>query len=425
MKFSDLKLDEWIIKALEKLELNNATDIQAAVINKVLEGENIIGRSQTGSGKTLAFGLPLLQDVNLDEKGVERLVVCPTRELAMQVADEIRRVTDQGEIPLAVAYGGSDITRQIVKIKKSKIVVGTPGRIIDHINRRTLKLGGLKTIVLDEADEMLDMGFKSDIEKILSFCPENVQKLMFSATFSKEVKSIAQTYMQDSEYVEVGNLQPAQIEQYYIYTEKDGKLYALDELVKENAKKSIIVFCNTKKMVEAIYMHLRKVYECAMLHGDMRQVDRKNMLNLLKQKSANILIATDVAARGIDIKGLGLVINYDLPQLDEYYIHRIGRTARAGEKGQAYTLLNTKEQLRRIETIKKLLKIEITEKVVRQKRIDVEKIKQTLFAKVKADKKDNKAKSNKKKLYKDKNKAKSKKDNKRIKHEKSFSNRWK
>lgn len=430
MKFNELNLEEWIVAALEKEGLVETTEIQAAVINKVLENKNIIARSQTGSGKTFAFGLPLLQDIDSEVKGIERLIVCPTRELAMQVADELRKISDCKPIGLAVAYGGSDITRQIVKIKKSKIVVGTPGRIIDHINRRTLKLCGLKTIVIDEADEMLDMGFKPDVEKIFSFCPENVQKLMFSATFSKEVKALAQTYMKNSEYVEAGGLQPIEIEQSYIYTDKNGKNFILDTLMEENKNKSIIVFCNTKKMVETLYMHLRKSYECAMLHGDMRQIDRKNMLNLIKQKSANVLIATDVAARGIDIKGLDIVINYDLPQMDEYYIHRVGRTGRAGQKGISYTILNTKEQLRRIEVISSSYNIDIEERVVKQKRIDVEKIKEKLFEKVKVQKDSKKTKNrfdkNKKPPKSQKNKIGIKsKNNKRVKHEKSFSNRWK
>lgn len=428
MKFSELALEEWIISALEKNDLFEATDIQAAVINKILTNKNIIARSQTGSGKTFAFGLPLFVGLDLESKGVERLIVCPTRELALQVTDELRKVADKGDIIIAPVYGGSDIGRQIAKVKKSKIVVGTPGRIIDHIKRRTLRLKNVKTIVLDEADEMLDMGFKGDVEKILSECPDDVQKLMFSATFSKEVKELAKTYMQDSEVIEIGNLQPVEIEQSYVITDKNGKFGVLEKVLQENEEASIIIFANTKAMVQSLYDVLRDNYKCALLHGDMKQNERKNMLSLFKKKSVNILIATDVAARGIDIKGLDVVINYDLPQMDEYYIHRIGRTARAGKSGVAITILNTSEQIRRIKVIENKLGVTISEKVVKQKRIDVEKIKEKLFDKYKVEKKKDAFKKDKKRLYKSESKNaknRNKTKNKRVKHEKSFSDRRK
>lgn len=362
-------LSEWIEEALESRQLFEPTKIQSEAMSVILEGKDVLASSETGSGKTLAFGLPALEMIDVESKGVEVLVVCPTRELAIQVNDEIKSIAKHKEganvVPL---YGGADFVRQIKLVKKNaKIVVGTPGRLIDHIERRSLKLNDIKMVVLDEADEMLNMGFKPDITKILSGVRKNTQIVMFSATVNDSVKKIAQTYQKDAVHIQVGksNSPISKVKQYFVNVGAKGKKQALIELMREYGKERKIIFCNTKKMTQSINAFLKdNGYRTLLIHGDMDQRERKQTMEQFKSNKANTLLATDVAGRGIDVKDLTLVINYDMPQNNEPYIHRIGRTGRAGKDGKAITIINNGDQLRRLKELCKTTSTTLGEKIV-------------------------------------------------------------
>lgn len=356
--FKDLGLSERVCEILEKANFITPTEIQEKSIPCVMKGMDIIGRSQTGSGKTLAFGLPALERVNIEEKGVEVLVVCPTRELASQNADEIRKIAIPLNIKTTPVYGGADMNRQISALKNAKIVIGTPGRLLDHIRRRTLKLHLVKILVLDEADEMLDMGFKEDIESILKQTSADRQTIMFSATMPKEIKKLAESYMKSPVMIEVGveNSAIEKVSQNYILCDKEDKLNAMLEIFKKYQPKQAIIFCNTKAMTDRLAESLVKSgIDALPLHGDMRQSQRKKVMDSIKlqKNDANILVATDVAARGIDIKDVDYVINYDLPNALEFYVHRIGRTGRAGKGGNVITIINSRSQLRILSEIER------------------------------------------------------------------------
>lgn len=362
--FENLGLRPDLVSALHEQGFSAPTEIQARAIPTILNGKDLIGLSQTGTGKTLAFSLPILQKVN-EERYVQALVLCPTRELAEQILLEVRKVISKNSGLRAVAvYGGADIQRQIYSLKRgANIVIGTPGRVLDHISRKTLKLGLVSTVVLDEADEMLNMGFRNDIETILRATPEERQTIMFSATMSKDILAITKKYMNKPETIQVGtpNATISNIKQTYFICPKDKKKRALHALLNELPRGRTIVFCNTKKMVDGVQVYLRKMGFMALaLHGDMPQNVRKRVMNEYKSEPNNILVTTDIAARGIDVKDIISVINFDLPQNNEYYIHRVGRTGRAGASGNAYTLLNTPEQVQDLQEIEKKTKSKIT-----------------------------------------------------------------
>ncbi len=362
--FESLGLEANLISALKEQEFTAPTEIQARAIPMVLRGQDVVGLSQTGTGKTLAFALPILQNVT-EEKYVQALILCPTRELAEQILFEFKKIINKNSRYRAVAiYGGADMQRQIYALKRgANIVVGTPGRVLDHISRKTLKLGLVKTVVLDEADEMLNMGFRADIESILRTTPDERQTIMFSATMSKDILSITKNFMNLPQTIQVGapNTTIANIKQTYFICPKDKKKRALHALLTELPRGRTIVFCNTKKMVDSVQVYLRKMGFMALaLHGDMPQGVRKRVMNEYKSEPNNIMVTTDIAARGIDVKDIISVINFDLPQNLEYYIHRVGRTGRAGKDGNAYTLLNTAEQVRDLQEIEKRTKSKIT-----------------------------------------------------------------
>lgn len=366
MKFTEFGLNPNLIKALNQYSFTETTQVQEKTIPVVLKGQDAVVRSQTGSGKTLAYCLPMIQKNNYDYPFIQSLVICPTRELALQVAAEIKKVIKYlPNMKVVAIYGGSDITRQIKDLKlKPQIIVGTPGRIMDHLNRRTLKLQNLKCLVLDEADEMLNMGFKEDIESILKYVPGTRQTLMFSATYPQSIKDIVNNYLTNPVSIEVGseNKSLANINQFYIHVNKLHKKESLLQLFEKLAPKHAIVFTNTKRMAEDIADLLNKAnFSALALHGDLRQSQRKKVLAEIKNSASNTLVASDVAARGIDINDIDFVINYDIPHNTEYFLHRIGRTARAGKSGSAVTIVTTKEQLNNLREIEKQTNSKINE----------------------------------------------------------------
>lgn len=348
MKFNEFNLDERILKAVNELGYEEATSIQAEAIPLALEGEDILGQAQTGTGKTAAFALPLLNRINPKSKQLQAIVLCPTRELALQVSKEFRKLALYlHSIKLLPVYGGQDIVKQIKSLKSGvQIIVGTPGRVMDHMRRKTIKLSSVKCVVLDEADEMLDMGFREDIETILSEVPEDRQTMLFSATMAKPILEIAKQYQRNAKNVKVVNkeLTVENIEQYYFEVKRSYKDEILSRLLDVYNPELSIIFCNTKKKVEEVANDLQnRGYFAEGLHGDLKQAQRDRVMGNFRSGKTEILVATDVAARGLDVKGVDLVINYDLPQDDEYYVHRIGRTGRAGKSGLALSFVSGKE----------------------------------------------------------------------------------
>ena len=365
VKFEEFNLSEKIKRALKDCGYIEATEIQAKAIPVILEGKDIIGQSKTGTGKTASYSLPMLEQIDSSVKKVQAIILCPTRELAVQVTDEIRKFNKYQEgIKCVTVYGGQAIENQIKAIKAgAQIVIGTPGRVIDHINRKTLKLNNIKIAILDEADEMLNMGFEEDIRTILDESPECRQTLLFSATMSKRILEIAKKYLNNPKNIKIKaeELTVNNIEQEIINlkaTMKDETTMRLIDLYNPNKS---IVFCNTKKKVDDLLEKLKsKGYKVEGLHGDIKQSQRERIMKRVKKGELKILIATDVAARGLDIDGLDLVINYDIPQEEEYYVHRIGRTGRNGKVGKAFTFVVGKEK-NKILDIQRYAKIKIKE----------------------------------------------------------------
>lgn len=368
MLFNELGLPEEIVRAVDEMGFEEATEIQAKTIPLLLEGRDVIGRSHTGTGKTAAFGIPAVTMIGKGDRNTVRvLILCPTRELAMQACDELDKfAAHMPWVRTCAVYGGADIERQIMRLKRGvNIVVGTPGRVMDHINRKTLKLDNLTTIILDEADEMLNMGFREDIELILGYVPENRQTVLFSATMPESIMAITEQYQRDP--VVVGVEQKSRtvdsVEQFFFEVPMGRKTDALQTLLLAYEPKLSMVFCNTKRMVDELTEQLvSKGFKAAGLHGDMKQQSRTQVLNAFKSGRLNILIATDVAARGIDVDDVDAVFNYDIPQDNEYYIHRIGRTGRAGKTGVAYTIASGRRQVTELMEIAKYIKAFIQRK---------------------------------------------------------------
>lgn len=356
-KFEELTLSKELQRAIQNVGFEEMTPIQAQAIPLILEGKDIIGQAQTGTGKTLAFGLPVLDGINPRIKKPQAVILCPTRELAIQVAEELKRMLKfKREVMILAVYGGQPIERQLRILKAGvHVVIGTPGRTIDHINRNTLQLDAVKTVVLDEADEMLNMGFIDDVELILKKTPKERQTLLFSATMPKPILDLTRRYQKEPEYVKVVHKQLTvpNIEQYYFEVKESIKLDVLCRLIDMYGFKSSLIFCNMKRRVDEVVMHLEaRGYPAQGLHGDMTQSQRNHAMDKFKRNISEILVATDVAARGIDVENIEAVFNYDVPQDEEYYVHRIGRTARAGKKGIAFTFVVGREvyHLREIES---------------------------------------------------------------------------
>ena len=342
--FKELNLSSEVQRALSEMGFEEATPIQSKAIPYILDGRDILGQAQTGTGKTCAFGIPAIDMVDPNVHGVQVLALCPTRELAIQVSEELKNVCKYKKgIKILPIYGGQSIDRQIMALKnKPQIIVGTPGRVMDHMRRRTLKLANLKMMILDEADEMLNMGFREDIDVILEDLPEERQTLLFSATISREIKEITKLYQKNPEHIVTVHkeLTIPSIEQYYLEVRESSKLELLCRLIDAKNVKLGLVFCNTKKRVDELTSALQtRGYSAEALHGDMKQSERDRVMTKFRKGHIDILVATDVAARGIDVNNIEAVFNYDIPSDEEYYVHRIGRTGRAGKKGVSYSFV--------------------------------------------------------------------------------------
>ncbi len=355
-RFDELELSRELRRALADMGFTDLTPIQSGSIPPIMEGRDVIGQAQTGTGKTLAFGIPIIEQLPRRGRKLEALVLCPTRELAVQVSDEIKRLAKyRRDIHVVPVYGGQPIQRQLNSLKRgARIVVGTPGRVMDHMNRGTIRLESLKIVVLDEADRMLDMGFVDDMKTILFAAPEERQTLLFSATMPQSIMDLVQKFQKEPHLVDVVGDQftVPQVEQAYLEVKPWMKLDVLCGLIDRYTPTSSLVFCNTKRRVDVIVKDLRsRGYEADSLHGDMTQSRRDHAMLKFRKRMSRVLVATDVAARGLDVNGIEAVINYDLPQDEQYYIHRIGRTARMGKDGRAFTLVlpSEMERLREIQ----------------------------------------------------------------------------
>ena len=348
MTFEEMCLDTRIMRAIAEMGFEQPSPIQAQSIPIAVEGKDMIGQARTGTGKTASFGIPMLQRINPKDKNLQAIVLCPTRELAIQSANEIRKLAKfLHGIKVLPIYGGQEISKQIRYLKGGvQIVIGTPGRVMDHLRRHTLKPQTVDIVVLDEADEMLNMGFREDIETILGQLPEERQTMLFSATMPKPILEIAKRYLHEPEIVKViqKELTVPKIEQYYYEVNPRKKNEVLSRLLDMYDPSLSLVFCNTKRKVDELVADLKgRGYFAEGLHGDMKQSQRDRVMNGFRNGRTDILVATDVAARGIDVDDVEAVFNYDVPQDDEYYVHRIGRTGRAGREGRAFTLVVGKE----------------------------------------------------------------------------------
>lgn len=369
MKFNEIKIREDILRGLEAMGFEDMSDIQKQAIPVILQGKDIVGLAKTGTGKTAAFGIPLVQTAAENrDAGVTGLALCPTRELAMQVCDELNKMSKFVEgIKVLPIYGGQDMGKQLSALKKNvNIVVGTPGRVMDHIRRKTLKLQSLKMLVLDEADEMLNMGFREDIEFVCSYISGEHQTELFSATMPDEIMELAGKYQNNPEFISVSKdeVTVSAIKQSYYMVKSHQKDSALCRLIDYMSPKRALIFCNTKRKVEALTLQLKKNgYSAEAIHGDFPQQQRDRIMSMFRNGNLELLLATDMVARGIDVDDVDVVFNYDLPQEKEYYVHRIGRTGRAGKKGKAVSIINTREG-RKIRDLENFCNAYIKEKVM-------------------------------------------------------------
>jgi len=382
MKIENIEISEKIQKALEEMGFEELTQIQLEAIPHILEGRDIIAQSNTGTGKTAAFGIPVIQGIDTDVKRPQAIALCPTRELAVQVANEFKKMSKFIDgLKIVSVYGGADIKGQIDKLRGgAQIIIGTPGRVIDLIDRGVIKLDELKITILDEADEMLKMGFKEDIELILSKVNHKTQTLLFSATMPESIMRITKQFQNNPVMIKTlrEGITAKEVKQSYFMVKHSDKIEALTRILDTYTTKLALVFCNTKRSVDELFdILVDKGYNCDKIHGDINQAQRLDTLNKFNNGLVDVLIATDVAARGLDIKEVEAVINYEIPTKEDYYVHRIGRTGRAGREGLSFTLLTNKE-------MKKLQAIErYTKKPLRKRQIPtiekVNEIKQDKF----------------------------------------------
>lgn len=361
--FGKLSLSKKVLTAVSEMGFEEPTPIQAKTIPLIMDNLDVIGQAQTGTGKTAAFGIPIVEKINTSLFKVQALVLTPTRELAIQVAEEVGKLGHQKRVKVLPIYGGQPIDRQIRSLRMGvHVVIGTPGRVLDHLERRTLSLANVNIAVLDEADEMLDMGFIEDIESIIKNTPQQRQTLLFSATMPLPIKRLAEKYMKHPEFVTISkeNLTVPSIQQYYYEIAHGSKLDALSRILDFENYESVIVFSRTKRGADELAAGLQtRGYLAESLHGDLTQAQRDKTMRSFRQGQADILVATDVAARGLDIDRVSHVINYDIPQDPESYVHRIGRTGRAGREGKALTLI-VPQEYRQLSMIERLLKSRIT-----------------------------------------------------------------
>lgn len=390
MKFEELNIDERILRAIEDMGFEETSPIQTQAIPAVCEGIDVVGQAQTGTGKTAAYTIPMLMKINPQIKKPQAIVLCPTRELAVQVAEEIRKLAKyMSDIKVLPVYGGQEIVRQIKSLKTGvQIIVGTPGRVMDHMRRKTVKFDNINMVILDEADEMLDMGFREDMETILTDTPQDRQTVMFSATMPKAIMDIARNFQKDAKVIKVvrKELTVSNIEQFYYEVRPKNKTEVLCRLIDIYNPRLSVVFCNTKRQVDELISELKgRGYFADGIHGDMKQQQRDRVMDDFRSGKVDILIATDVAARGIDVDDVDMVFNYDIPQDEEYYVHRIGRTGRAGRSGMALSFISGKE-VYKLKDIERYCKTKILAKTVpslddvKNTKVDnmFEKIKQTI-----------------------------------------------
>ena len=390
MKFEELNIDERILRAIEDMGFEETSPIQTQAIPAVCEGIDVVGQAQTGTGKTAAYTIPMLMKINPQIKKPQAIVLCPTRELAVQVAEEIRKLAKyMSDIKVLPVYGGQEIVRQIKSLKTGvQIIVGTPGRVMDHMRRKTVKFDNINMVILDEADEMLDMGFREDMETILTDTPQDRQTVMFSATMPKAIMDIARNFQKDAKVIKVvrKELTVSNIEQFYYEVRPKNKTEVLCRLIDIYNPRLSVVFCNTKRQVDELISELKgRGYFADGIHGDMKQQQRDRVMDDFRSGKVDILIATDVAARGIDVDDVDMVFNYDIPQDEEYYVHRIGRTGRAGRSGMALSFISGKE-VYKLTDIERYCKTKILAKPVpslddvKNTKVDnmFEKIKQTI-----------------------------------------------
>lgn len=348
MRFSDLNLSSELLRAIDDLGFESPSEVQEASIPIILEGCDVLAQAQTGTGKTASFGIPIIEGMEEDADDLQALVLVPTRELARQVSEELKKLAKYKKfINIVPIYGGADMGKQLRDLKKgASIVVGTPGRVMDHMKRKTIRLDVLKFLTFDEADEMFDMGFRDDMKTIIEKTNPDRQTLFFSATFDNDIREFSRLYQRDPAKViiEKKELTAEKIEQFYLELNRNMKTEILNRLILIHKPKKSIIFCNTKRMVEALEVEIaQRGYKVDSLHGDMRQSSRDNVMKKFRNGTIDVLIATDVAARGLDVSDIDLVFNYDLPQQAEYYVHRIGRTARAGKKGASFTFVTSRD----------------------------------------------------------------------------------
>ncbi|WP_448518973.1 DEAD/DEAH box helicase [Rhodoflexus sp.] len=358
--FDSLPLSSGTLQAIADMGFTLATPIQSQAIPFALEGQDVLGQAQTGTGKTAAFGIPIVESIDADSRDTQALVLCPTRELAAQIAEEIKKIAKyEPNLNVVAIYGGDSYDRQLRELKRgAQIVIGTPGRVMDHLERGTLKTHAIRIAVLDEADEMLNMGFLDDMEKILGNLPEDRQTMLFSATMPKPILELTKKFLNDPEHVKIERttLTAASIAQYYFTVRSNQKVELMARLVEKYDIKLAITFCNTKRMVDELVaeLHVRGV-QAEGLHGDMSQSQRTSVMSRFRNGITQMLVATDVAARGIDVNDVDAVFNYDIPNDIEQYVHRIGRTGRAGKTGMSFSFITNREmgKLREIERFTK------------------------------------------------------------------------
>ncbi|MBR3752503.1 MAG: DEAD/DEAH box helicase [Ruminiclostridium sp.] len=356
LRYSEMNLSEGIMKALDQKGFTHATPVQGGAIPCFKEGKDVMAKAPTGSGKTFAFGIPMIEATDPEGTDITGLVLAPTRELALQIQDELRSLCAfLPGIRIACLYGGQPIDRQITTLKKRpQIIVATPGRLMDHMKRRTVRLQHVQTVVLDEADRMLDMGFIKDVTHILKQIPNRKNLGLFSATISREVMDISWVYQRDPVEIVVRPVEEnkPKISQYRIKVDMGGKVDLLADILEKKNLDRVIVFCNTKNTTDRITGLLKmKGVSAQCIHGDLGQKVREKVLTTFRKGELRVLVATDVAARGLDIDDVDAVINYDIPEEGEYYVHRIGRTGRAKNQGEAYNLLSSVTEEIRLDQI--------------------------------------------------------------------------
>lgn len=348
LRFEDLNLSQETLRAIAKMGYAQTYPIQAQAIPFIIEGRDVTGLAMTGTGKTASFGLPLIDKIDQNNKKVQALIVCPTRELAIQVSGEIHKfLRYKKNISVLPIYGGQSIEGQIRALKKGvQIVVGTPGRLIDHIDRKSLNLSSVSMVVLDEADEMMDMGFRGDIEKILQKTPASRQTITFAATMPRAILELIKKYQKNPELIQVSdeNAAATTVEQHYFEVESNHKFFLLKTLMDQHNPYLAIVFCNTKYKVDNVANKLRRCgYHAEALHGNINQPKRNKIMNRFRAGDIQILVATDVAARGIDVPNIDIIFNFEIPNDEKSYVHRIGRTGRAGKTGLALNFVSPRD----------------------------------------------------------------------------------